>query len=298
MSLTSYTQPAAYQALPGGPLDPDRRLYDRIRSAQRSVTQEFEVPIRSAEAWVVPAGSAMRIYSIDGPQVGDLNLWNWHNPRERFWAARTRQLQQSSMTTYDRMWSTLPALRPMATVLTDTLAEHPDAAAIHDLLGTRCDPYVNRMLSGEDFDYHCHSNLTRAIQPYGLTEYDVHDVLNVFQFAGLNEYGQYFMDTCPARPAADRAAVQRGEFGDYIEFFAEIDLLVALSACPGGDLSVPLWGPEAASLEEQLEHCHPLGVQIYRVDEAALDGWEPPQTAQYRGANGLHGLSATAYGHR
>lgn len=35
--------------------------------------------------------------------------------------------------------------------------------------GTRCDPYVNKMLSGDDYDFHCHSNLTRAVVPYGLT---------------------------------------------------------------------------------------------------------------------------------
>jgi uncharacterized protein YcgI (DUF1989 family) len=29
--------------------------------------------------------------------------------------------------------------------------------------------------------------------------------------------------------------------GDFLEFFAEIDLLCALSTCPGGDLFVPLW---------------------------------------------------------
>jgi len=49
------------------------------------------------------------------------------------------------------------------------------------------------MLSEEDFDYHCHSNLTRAVLPFGLAESDVHDVLNVFQVTGLNKDGQYFM---------------------------------------------------------------------------------------------------------
>jgi uncharacterized protein YcgI (DUF1989 family) len=43
---------------------------------------------------------------------------------------------------------------------------------------------VNHILTGLDFDQHCHSNLTRAIIPYHLTEFDVHDVLNVVkQFA-------------------------------------------------------------------------------------------------------------------
>ncbi|WP_293781594.1 urea carboxylase-associated family protein [uncultured Aeromicrobium sp.] len=275
-----YTQPAAYQSLPGGPLDVDTKFYDAVAAADRTLIEEFEIPIRSGRAWTVPAGSIVRILSVEGPQVGDLNVWNLHNPRERFWAARTRQLQRSSVSTYDRLWSTLPYLRPMLTITADTLADHPDAAVIHDLLGSRCDPYVNRMLAGEDFDYHCHSNLTRAVLPYGLTELDVHDVLNVFQFAGLNEHQQYFMSACPARP------------GDYLEFFAEIDLLCALSTCPGGDLSVHMWGPQAATTEEQLEHCHPLGVQVFKVDETALSHWRPPQPAAYQGQRGRHGLHA------
>lgn len=38
---------------------------------------------------------------------------------------------------------------------------------------------VNQLLTGQEFDLNCHSNLTRAILPYHLTEFDVHDVLNV-----------------------------------------------------------------------------------------------------------------------
>lgn len=278
-----YPQPAAYQSLPGGPLDLDTALYARIAGAERTSIEQFEIPVRSGRAWEVPAGSIVRLSSVEGPQVGDLNMWNLHNPRERFWAARTRQLHRSSMTTFDRFWSTLPFLRPLATVVADTLADHPDAEVIHDLLGTRCDPYINRMLAGNDFDYHCHSNLTRAIQQHGLTEFDVHDVLNVFQFAGLNEHREYFMDTCPARP------------GDHFEFFAEIDLLCALSTCPGGDLSVHMWGPDAASTEEQLEHCHPLAVEVFALEEAALEGWQQPETAAYDGVHGRHGLSPVPF---
>lgn len=48
---------------------------------------------------------------------------------------------------------------------------------MHDLLGSRCDPYVNRILTGADFDFHGHSNLTRAVLPYGLTELAEQDLL-------------------------------------------------------------------------------------------------------------------------
>ncbi|CDR99475.1 hypothetical protein, partial [Sporisorium scitamineum] len=120
-------------------------------------------------------------------------MWSLHNPRERFWASRTRQLQRAHVSIFDRLWSCLPYLRPLCTITSDSLANYgeggngkgggvdAEGGRVHDLLGTRCDPYVNRMLTGEDFDYHCHSNLTRAVKEWGLDESDVHDVLNVFQ---------------------------------------------------------------------------------------------------------------------
>ena len=264
----------AYRATVGGPLDVDRGLYDRVAAADRTLVNEFTIPIRTGRAWEVRAGQLCRIVAPEGPQVGDFNCWNRHNPRERFWAARTRQLQAAHVTTYDRLWSCLPYLRPMLTLTADSIGYGTDehGGRCHDLLGTRCDPYVNRLLTGEDFDFHCHSNLVRAVLPYGLTEFDVHDVLNVFQVTGLVD-DRYFMSASPARE------------GDHLEFFAEMDLLCALSACPGGDLSVDLWGPDAA---DPLSTCRPLAVEVYDVDPAARSGWSPPRSPDYRG---LHGIS-------
>ncbi|MGP9616212.1 urea carboxylase-associated family protein [Arthrobacter sp. AOP36-A1-22] len=265
---------AAYQ---GRALEVDREFYGRIgeQAEQRTVVRELTVQIRSGEAWEVPAGHVCRISSVEGPQVGDLNLWNRHDPRERFWAARTRQLQAAHLGTYDRLWSTLPFLRPMATIVGDTLTDYgtdADGGRLHDTLGTRCDPYVSQILNDVDFDFHCHSNLVRAVLPFGLTEFDVHDVLNVFQCTGLNDRDEYFMKTCPARP------------GDYFEFFAEQDLLAALSACPGGDLSQPMFG---AGTEDPVENCHPLQVTVYALDEELTRGWCEPESPRYRGAHGL-----------
>lgn len=172
--------------------------------------------------------------------AGDLNIWNAHNPRERFWASRTRQLHATHVSTHDRLWSCLPYMRPLATIVHDTLAWYgrdERGGRAHDLLGTRCDPYINAVLSSASsaappagkpdgagdgqYDFHCHSNLTRAVLPFGLAESDVHDVINLFQVTGLDERGRYFMNPCPA------------ETGDCIEFLAEQDLLMALSTYLG-----------------------------------------------------------------
>ncbi|EPE8564780.1 DUF1989 domain-containing protein [Klebsiella variicola] len=226
-------------------------------------------------AWEVPAGHLFRITTPEGPQVGDLNIWNRRDPRERMWVSRTRQLQRAHLSTYDRLWSNLPFIRPIATITADSLADYgidSDGGRVHDLMGTRCDPYVNKLLTGEDFDFHCHSNLVRAVQPWGLTEFDVHDVMNVFQCTGLNDNDQYFMKACPAKK------------GDYLEFFAEIDLLCALSTCPGGDLSLPMWGEEA---QDTLRVCRPLGVEIYKPQADLVANWTPPVSPDYRGNHGM-----------
>lgn len=274
----------AYDAFKKSTFAADRKLYARIgETVSREHLQNLIIPIRSGRAWTVPKGHICRITTPEGPQVGDLNIWNLHNPRERFWASRTRQLHASHVTTFDRLWSCLPYLRPMVTITGDSLSNYGvDEAGgrVHDLLGTRCDPYVNQMLSGQGFDYHCHSNLTRAIIPHGLSEFDVHDVLNVFQVTGLNKNGQYFMQPCPAK------------VGDYFEFFAEIDVLCALSTCPGGDLSKWGWAKNEGD-DPMLECCRPLGVEVYKIiDPKILEDWEPPAPASYKG---LHGITMPSF---
>ena len=276
----------AYQATPGSILHADGDFYTSVAATDRIRIQSFTLPIRSGRAWTVPAGYVVRISTPEGPQVGDLNLWNLNNPRERFWASRTRQLHASHVTTFDRLWSCLPYLRPMVTIIKDSLGgkEGYDVddwgGRCHDLLGTRCDPYVNKMLSGDSYDFHCHSNLTRAILPYGLTEFDVHDVINLFQVTGLDKNGKYFMEACPAKK------------GDYIEFFTEQPLLMALSTCPGGDLSTWGWGEggggEEGETKSMLECCRPLKVEVFKLkDGKVLNDWQEPRRPAYPGAHGV-----------
>ncbi|MFN8589976.1 MAG: urea carboxylase-associated family protein [Thermomicrobiales bacterium] len=250
----------------------NRAFYQRIGedTARRALVMRHVVPIRSGYAWEMRAGQVCRVVAVAGPQVVDFNCWHRHNPRERFWAARTRQLESTHVSANNRLWSVLPYLRPMLTITRETIeyGEDADGGRCHDLLGARCDPYVTRLLTGESFDFNCHSNLTRAILPWHLNESDVHDVLNIFQVTGLNAEGKYFMKASPARQ------------GDYLEFMAEIDLLCAVSTCPGGDLSIPLWGPDAG---DPLPTCKPIGIEVYDLPPDLLAGWSPPPPSDYAG---------------
>ncbi|MGO4387102.1 urea carboxylase-associated family protein [Microvirga sp. 2YAF29] len=252
---------------------PDLEAYRAARDGWEKVS-EVIVPPRDARSFTVPAGHFFRIVSVEGPQVGDLNLWAENDINERFFSGKTRALHGTHLSSGDRLWSCLPYLRPMATITQDTLDWYgfdEYGGSVHDVIGTRCDPYTHRLLSGDDYHHCCHSNLTRALghhlkRPLKDVEPAVHDVLNVFMCTGFTrDTGQYFMKASPVRP------------GDFLEFFAEIDLLGALSACPGGDCSSEHSSDAAV--------CHPLLVEIYRP-KAAPKGWVSPSRNGYSRTHG------------
>ncbi|WP_293572791.1 DUF1989 domain-containing protein [Phaeobacter sp.] len=136
----------------------------------------------------------------------------------------------------------------------------------------RLHPALTNLLSGDNYHYCCHSNLTRALADHlgislAAAEPHIHDVLNVFMCTGFTrDTGQYFMKASPVRP------------GDYLEFFAEIDLLGALSACPGGDC-----GAEHTS---DAAPCFPLQVEIFAPQEGALGDWRSPARNGYDQTHG------------
>ena len=76
--------------------------------------------------------------------------------------------------------------------------------------------------------------------------------------------GQYFMKASPVRP------------GDTFEFRAEIDLIGALSACPGGDC-----GAEHSS---DTTPCYPLKIEVFDTVHTATH--QPPSPNPYNRSHG------------
>ena len=249
--------------------------YQKARKYLKKIN-EIIIPPREAKTFVVNKSNFFRIESIQGPQVGDLNIFNKYNLDEKFYSGKTRALYGTHLSTGDQMWSSFPYLRPLTTITHDTLDWYgfdDDGGSVHDVIGTRCDPYTRNLLSGKNYHHCCHSNLIKALViEKNLSIYDaekyVHDVLNVFMCTGFTkDTHQYFMKASPVRP------------GDYIEFFAEIDLLCVLSACPGGDCSSEHSSDKAK--------CYPLKVNIYETDSNYLKNWEPSKVSNYNKNHGI-----------
>ena len=254
---------------------PDLAAYRALRDGLELVERRVIAP-REAECWTVPAGHFCRILCIEGPQVADLNLFNLNTLEERFYSGKTRALNGTHVGLGDQLFSNFPWLRPMATITHDTLDWYGFDAfggAVHDVIGTRCDPYTHNLLShGGQYHHCCHSNLTRAFAAHtgkstAEAERYVHDVLNVFMCTGFTrDTGQYFMKASPVR------------VGDYLEFFAEIDLLGCMSVCPGGDCSSEHSSDSAV--------CHPLAVEVWRPAHLP-EAWQPAAENGYDRSHGL-----------
>ena len=249
---------------------PDSLTPARLSPSSGPVIGRIEVAPRDARAFELRAGQGISIVSVEGPQVGDLNLWS-ADLSARFYSGKTRALHGTHVSVGDRLWSSFPGLRPLATIVEDSLAWYgidADGCSVHDVIGTRCDPYTQARLTGRSYDRCCHSNLTRAmVRDRGLApevaEALVHDVLNVFMATGFDRRtGRYIMKASPVRP------------GDRLTLRAEEDLVAALSACPGGDCGAGHSSDEAP--------CFPLLVEI--MDLGAPD---PMPDAPYTGSHGL-----------
>ena len=249
-----------------------------LLNAREHLIKQREVTIspRDAKTFEVKSGDFFRIESIEGPQVGDLNLFQLNNLEEKFYSGKTRALYGTHVSVGDKMYSSIPYLRSLATISWDTLDWYgydSDGGSVHDVIGTRCDPYTSKLLSGNDYHYCCHSNLTRALVKeknidIKKAELIVHDVLNVFMCTGFTkDTKQYFMKASPVRP------------GDYLEFFAETDLLGVLSTCPGGNCS--------SEHSSDTAKCYPLKVSIWSVDKKYLENIKPSEISTYNQNHGL-----------
>ena len=133
-------------------------IYQEARKHLK-IINEVIIPPRDAKCFKVESGQFFRIENIQGPQVGDLNLFNFNNLDEKFYSGKTRALHGTHLSTGDQMWSCFPYLRPLVMITKDTLDWYGidnEGGSVHDVIGTRCDPYTVKLLAGNDYHYCCH----------------------------------------------------------------------------------------------------------------------------------------------
>ncbi len=173
----------------------------------------YEVPARNGRAVRVAAGQTIRVVNTHGTQVCDLWAFNADNLNEfmsmehlRAWIDRINPLPGDPLVTNQR--------RPILTLTTDT------SPGVHDTLIAPCDIYRYRTLGVAGYHDSCADNLRLALKAIGLRQHEVPGSLNLWMNIPFDIEGGIKWLPTVSKP------------GDYVEFRAEMDCIVVMSACP------------------------------------------------------------------
>ena len=213
----------------------------------KSVLNIVTVPKNSGYAVAVEKGRYVRVM---GRSVVDFVAFNLHDLTERFDQARTKTNQAKLfISTGDQLLSKLN--NPMLTIVADTFEE-----GRHDLQKGMCSRKRFELVAAglaqrnfiegvdpnprkpEDIPTHgCYENLSEAVAPWDIAPVDIPSPFNIFQTMRFDPETGAIFDTF-VRPKEEA----------HVDFRAEMDCLVAVSACPesgrGQSIRVEIFGAE------------------------------------------------------
>lgn len=196
-----------------------------------AILESVAVPKNSGRAFVLKKGQRLR---VAGRSIVDFVAFNLHDLRERFDQARTKTNQvKIFISTGDQLISKLN--NPLLTIVEDTFKEGK-----HDLQKGMCSrkrfELVARGLAKREFaegvdlnpkspeeipDHGCWENLSEALRAWNIPSEDIPSPFNIFQTMKIDPDTGRMLDT-QIRPNPEA----------HIDFRAEMDCLVGVSACP------------------------------------------------------------------
>lgn len=171
------------------------------------------IPARGGRAALVKAGQHVKVINTHGQQVVDTWAFNQADLEEfmsmehsRTALSRTMADVGDSMVTNHR--------RPILSVVEDT------SGGIHDTLLAACDRYRYELLGCTEYHDNCTDNLAAALAELGLTPPETPSPWNLFMNIPVKSDGSLTFEPPVCKP------------GDYLLLRAELDCIIAFSACP------------------------------------------------------------------
>ena len=171
------------------------------------------IEARRGKAARVKAGQIVRIINTHGDQVVDTWAFSAEDVSEFMSMEHTRpHILKIIPVVGDTMLTN--RRRPILTFVEDT------SGGIHDTIIAACDRYRYRFLGVEGHHDNCTDNMHAGLIELGITVPDVPSPLNLFMNIPVK----------PDRSLSFEAPVSTP--GSYVALRAEMDLVIAFSACP------------------------------------------------------------------
>ncbi len=183
------------------------------------IVEEFIIPKCSSKAFIVKKGQVLRVISHEGKTVGDLRFLNAHDYREQFSSCVSEAWNSDQgiggVHKLKKLYSKWPWANVMLTVIDDKVGDHR--------FNSQCTPFFMEIFD-KPGHLSCADLFDECLKPYHLSMRDLEadGTFNAFMpFRIANdENGTILFD----RPSSEK--------GDYIDFLAEMDVLVAATSCP------------------------------------------------------------------
>ena len=173
----------------------------------------IEIPARRGKAARVTRGQSVRVVNTHGNQVVDTWAFNAGDLHECMSMEATRATRSKLCLEVGDAYVSNHR-RPMLTVLEDT------SPGRHDTLMAACDRHRYHLLGHQDYHDNCTDNLAAALAELGLEAPKTPSPLNLFMNIPWTLSGGLGFE-----PPLCKA-------GDQVILRAEMDLVVAFSACP------------------------------------------------------------------
>ncbi len=171
------------------------------------------IPARRGKAARVPRGRSVRVINTHRQQVVDTWAFNAADLREFMSMEHSRvNFMKLRPALGDSFFSN--ARRPILTLVEDT------SGGAHDTLMAACDNARYGLLGCREYHDNCTDNLAAGLAELGLEPPETPSPLNLFMNIPWTQTGDLAWGEPVSKP------------GDYVVLRAELDLIVAFSACP------------------------------------------------------------------
>ena len=191
-------------------------------------TTPVTIPARCGKAAFVAAGQTVTVINTHGEQVVDTWAFNRHDMKEFMSMEHSRATHHHMIPKVGDAMLTNKR-RPILTILEDT------SGGIHDTLMAACDRYRYEELGCKEYHRNCTDNLAEGLAELGLTPPETPSPFNLFMNIPWDGNGTLSFDPPVSTP------------GSYVRLRAEMDLVIAFSACPQDIL--PINGKAGAPTE-------------------------------------------------
>ena len=190
------------------------------------------IPARGGRATALRSGEHIKVINTHGQQVVDTWAFNQADMDEFMSMEHSRTALGRIMAEVGDSMATNHRRR-ILTVVEDT------SGGIHDTLLAACDRYRYELLGCEEYHDNCADNLAAALAEIGLDPPETPSPWNLFMNIPVKPDGSLTFEP----PVC--------EAGDYILLRAEMDCIIAFSACPQD--MVPINGVDCAPTEAHFQ---------------------------------------------